>query len=1849
MNHVYSLVYNDHTQSYVPAPENVSRTGKRNYGWHLKASGLLMALVAAMASPALGQTVASDMLPSGGQVVGGQASISQNAGHMQINQQTDRAIINWQSMNIGTNAAVNFNQPGASSVALNRVVAGGATEIHGQLTANGQVWLVNPNGVMFGAGSVVNVGGLVASTMDITNQDFMEGKGLFNRNGGTGSVTNKGQITAADGGTVALLAPTVVNDGIIKASMGNVVMAAGDRVTLDVGANGMLKVAVDPATVNTLVENRQLILADGGQAIMTGRAANEMVASVVSNSGTVQARTLAEKDGRILLLADMKHGQVHASGSLEASFVETSAATVNISADLAVNTHGGEWLIDPIDITIDENKAMAIQGALYNGDVTVSTADGASNSSWGEPDNGVGTDPGNIYVNASIEWIINTLTLRADNNISLNAELDVLGNGGLALEFGQGAVAAGNTAGYTVNAPVNFEADATFSTKLGSDGGTVNYTVITELGNEGSLNDGSLQGMAGDLAGNYVLGADIDASSTATWNADGSGGYYGFAPIGDRDTRFTGQLHGMGHSISNLTIKRRTSDYSGLIGYADPEVTIRDIGVSNAVLEGQTSSGILVGGLEGTVMNAWASGTVDTGGGSGGLVGSSSGAILDSWSSANVTAHEGWSGTSGYWNDVGGLVGANGGEIKRSYATGNVVGNFAIGGLVGNSNANGRIEDSYATGQVQGTTYAIGGLIGRNYGGGQVNRSYATGYINGTGSGLIGVNESPDAYVTNSFWDVQTSGKSSSDGGIGKTTVEMQNPFTFISSGWDFSSTWAKSNSNENGGYMMLAGIQSASFYDGYLGVAGDLSREYGAGSNPSLDGVITTAGTVGAVDWGSAITTTSNVGTYLWSAANVLSVPGGNIYTYLADDSGLTITPKVLTITGTTAAGKVYDGTTTATITPGSLSGFVDDQTVQIASVGGVFDSKNVGERVATATYTLADGTNGGLASNYTLAQTTGHSATITPAALTVAAKSDLTKVYGDIYTFDGTDLTITGLQNSETIGSADITSAGAVATASVNGGAPYSVAVSNAAGGTFDANNYTITYESGALEVTPAALTVAAKADLSKTYGDTYNLSADDLIISGLKNSESIGLVDLSSAGTVATAAVNGGTPYVVDVSNARGGTFDAANYDITYDDGALAVTPASLTVAGKSGLTKTYGDTYTFSANDLIVTGLKNSETIGTADISSAGAAATAAVNGGSAYTVVVSNAGGGSFNSSNYSITYENGALTVTPASLTIAGKSDLTKTYGDTYAFSAGDLVITGLKNSETIGTADISSTGAAATAAVNGGSSYDVAVSNASGGTFDVANYAITYEDGALTVTPAALTVTGKSDLTKTYGDTYTFSFDDVNVTGLKNDESIGLADLSSDGAVATAAVNSGTPYSVDISNARGGTFDAANYTITYNDGALTVTPAALTVAGKSDLTKVYGDTYTFGADDLLITGLKNNDGIDSVDISSDGSVATASALGRPYSVNVSNASGSAFDTGNYNITYQEGELTVTPAALTVAAKRDLSKTYGETYVFDSGDVTITGLKNSETIGSVDISSAGATATAAVNGGTPYAVLATNASGGTFNADNYTITYEDGSLTITPKTLTISGTTADNKTYDGTAVATINPGTLSGFVGSETVQVASATGLFDSKNVGTRTATATYTLADGAGGGLASNYTLAQTAGHEATITPAALTVTANDATTTFSGAPWSGGNGVTYSGFVANENAAVLTGELAYGGNSQGAVDVGDYLITPSGLVGQNYFISFVDGSLRIKPATPSPAPQTDAPSSGELVTNEQQILDQPGTPPTLIPQNANSSEPGGAGIPFLSMAPGFIPIESDTTNSAGNTGNED
>ena len=270
-------------------------------------------------------------LPTGGVVAAGAAGIVNSTSATTITQTSANAVINWQSFGVGAGQTVQFVQPGSSSVALNRVLGNDPSSILGNLSANGKVFLLNPNGVLFGSGASVNVGGLVASTMSITDANFMAGRYAFT-DAGNGSVVNQGNINAADGGYVALMGKSVSNQGVISARMGTVALAAGNAITMDIGGDGLLNLSISQGAVNALIENGGMIRADGGRVLLTAQAAGNLLNTVVNNTGVIQAQTIGTSNGSIFLLGDMQSGTVSIGGTVDASGTGAGQTGGNVTA-----------------------------------------------------------------------------------------------------------------------------------------------------------------------------------------------------------------------------------------------------------------------------------------------------------------------------------------------------------------------------------------------------------------------------------------------------------------------------------------------------------------------------------------------------------------------------------------------------------------------------------------------------------------------------------------------------------------------------------------------------------------------------------------------------------------------------------------------------------------------------------------------------------------------------------------------------------------------------------------------------------------------------------------------------------------------------------------------------------------------------------------------------------------------------------------------------------------------------------------------------------------------------------------------------------------------------------------------------------------------------------------------------------------------------------------------------------------------------------------------------------------------------------------------------------------------------
>jgi filamentous hemagglutinin family protein len=317
--------------------ERSRRVGGDVRGWRLTEKMRLLSstiFVGAFGAAFLLSAVGSAALagPEGASVVKGTAVVSGiGTGAVTINQSSDRAVLDWRSYSVDLNESVRYNQPGAGSISLNRVTGGNSSQILGSLSANGQVWLVNPAGIFFGPGAQVDVGGLLATTTNISNDSFMAGVYKFDEaTSNRGAVVmNRGDISASDGGLVAFVAPGLANSGTITVNFGAVALASGDTFTFDLFGDSLINLTASASEIGQLtaadgtalaaqIVQDGLIDAGGGKVTLSVQSASALVDNSINMSGVIQARTVSERGGTIVLSGG-ETGTVLVSGTLDAA------------------------------------------------------------------------------------------------------------------------------------------------------------------------------------------------------------------------------------------------------------------------------------------------------------------------------------------------------------------------------------------------------------------------------------------------------------------------------------------------------------------------------------------------------------------------------------------------------------------------------------------------------------------------------------------------------------------------------------------------------------------------------------------------------------------------------------------------------------------------------------------------------------------------------------------------------------------------------------------------------------------------------------------------------------------------------------------------------------------------------------------------------------------------------------------------------------------------------------------------------------------------------------------------------------------------------------------------------------------------------------------------------------------------------------------------------------------------------------------------------------------------------------------------------------------------------------------
>ncbi len=1201
-------------------------------------------------------------------------------------------------------------------------------------------------------------------------------------------------------------------------------------------------------------------------------------------------------------------------------------------------------------------------------------------------------------------------------------------------------------------------------------------------------------------SGSYALAANLDASATAGTTAAGIWGTGGFVPIGTSAAPFTGTFDGKGYVISGLVINRPGMDYVGLFGNTSSAAVIRNVGLDGGSVTGGNFASGLAGMNAGTITGAYATGSV-TG--------------------------------SGY---VGGLVGYNAGSIAQAYATGSVTGQDGVGGLVGYNT--GTITQAYATGRVTGQSY-VGGLVGGS-----------------TGT------------ITSSFFDTTTTGQTSGVGVFsgaspqvtGKTTAEMQNPFTFIDAGWDFAGVWGKSTTGANGGYMMLRAL-STGLYDNYVKVSGDTSKVYGD-ANPSTSSItMTGVGTSNVtLGWGSAITTQTNAGAYNYSGANVLTATtGSGGTTYLDYGTGkLTVSQRAITVTADSQSMVYGDSLPTLTYVVGG-SGLVNGDSLAGALASAANSTSNVG------TYGITQGTLAASA-NYTLTSYTGANVSVTARPLTVTADGQ-SMVYGNAvptltYTVGGSGLVngdslngglATTASSTSNVGTYGITQGSLAASANyaltytganvavtarpitvtadgqsmaygnslpaltyavggsglVNGdnlnGALATTASSTANVGTYGITqgslvasaNYALTYTGANVSVTARPITVTADAQ-SMIYGNSLPTLTYMVGGSGLVNGDSL----TGTLETTASSTANVGTYSITQ------GTLANSNYALTYTGANVSVTARPITVTA-DGQSMVYGNSLPTLTYVVGGSGLVNGDSL-------TGTLATTASSTANVGTYGITQ--GSLAASANYALTYTGANVSVTarPLTVTADGQSMI---YGNSLPTLTYVVGGSGLVNGDSL-------TGALATLA---SSTSNVGTYGITRGTLAASgNYALTYTGANVAVTARPITVTADGQ-SMVYGNSLPSLTYVLGGSGLVNGDSL-------TGALATTASSTANVGTYGIT--QGSLAASGNYALTYTGAnvAVTARPITVTADGQS---MVYGNavptlTYVVGG-----SGLVNGDSL---------SGALATTASSTSNVGTYSITQGTLANSNYALTYTGANVAVTARPITVTADGQ-SMVYGNSLPALTYVVGVSGLVNGDSLTGALATTASSTANVGTYGIT-QGTLAASA--------NYALTYTGANVAVTARPLTV---TSDGQSMVyGNAVPALTYGVSgSGLVNGDSLSGALATTAISTANVGT------YGITQG---------TLAASANYALTYIGANVVVTARPLTVTADGQGMVYGDSLPTLTYVVGGSGLVngdsLSGALATTAGS--TANVGTYGITQGTLAASaNYALTYTGANVAV------------------------------------------------------------------------------
>jgi len=1799
-----------------------------------------LALAAALAGISTGAGFAN---PQGGTVVSGGASIGPAGKSLIVRQTTDRAIINWKSFSTGTGESTRFVQPSAAAATLNRVTGGDPSVLLGRLQSNGQVYLINPNGITVGPNGVIDTrGGFVASTLDVPDAAFLRGGSLTFSGGSTATITNLGTIKTTNG-DVALIALHVVNGGSISAPGGQALLAGGNEVLYVPDGDSSVVIRPEQAPGGANVDNSGRIAAASAQL----KAAGSPYALAVNNTGAVEATGITAAGGRLVLSGG--DGDVQSGGTLTApggtATLTGGRVAVTGRVDVSAPTGGGTIAVQGTNAAIVTPTGSLAANATQQGNggrISV-TSRGAANfagaaSATGGPQGGNG---GTAEISGRTLGVTGTVALKApkgkagsllfdpdeiDVEPGTASPVDIIG-GIWSFSQDSGAQTIGTTTIVNLLASGNLTLQAKTSITINglisaTSANTLEFDSPTITVNQPvSIAGGSLilTGKNGGQAPS--VGQTLTSAATATIAAD-SVTLDAFATIGlsgaiQTDLLTVGNSFGSfgqatltatnsGNAVGTLFLNRNF--FSGAVAFAN---------TGALTVEGQSSADGFSITTTGNLTMSLAQPTQLT---------SSGGQIT-------------LASTGGFFNNTVGstLLSGTGREVIYAASDGN---GFSQGGLgfpaynpvaFGSDPLPGLNQVIYIANSTALVPLAItADTLSRTYGATGPNFTFNNGdtslaslaiqpqfallqgstpVANGTGlpagtykivpssaislnnalsftNGTFTVNPAPLNIVANNatiaFGDA-----------IPPLTADIfglvnSEPKSVVTG---LSVTTTATNGSGVGNYAITPSGATAPNYTitytaGTLTIgkaaltltitADDLSRLYGA-ANPPL--TVTYSGFVDGDDKsvvsGLSLTTTatpaSPVGTYPILASGATAAN----YNIALVNGTLTVIPAPLSITANNNT-RLYGGSDPAF--SASFNGLVNGEDPSVVS--GLRFSTN-----ATSTSPVGNGYTitpfGATASNYTISYAPG-TLSVTPAPLLITA-DDATKTYGAAN--PPFSASFAGLVNGEDMSVVSGLRLSTTAT-SVSGVGNYTITPSGASAG-----NYSITYAAGTLNVTPAPLLITVN-DASRLYG----AANPDFIptMSGFVNSDGPSVVSGLQLATTAISSSNVGT-YPITGSGAT-----AANYAVSYAPGTLTVNPAPLSITADNA-SAVYAQSFpTFTAR---YSGLVNGNVAGVVS----GLQFVANGVPGSAvgsYSIIPFGA-----TATNYSISFVNGTLSITPAPLTITADNH-SRLYGA--ANPALTATYSGLVNGDTSSAVTGLQLSSPATSGSNVGA-YPIIPSGAS-----AANYAITYSNGTLTVNPASLTITANNAST-VYGSAIpAFT---AGYSGFVNGD--------------TPLAVSGLTFSPPPSSANAGAYAivpsgaaAANYAISYRNGTLTITPASLTINPNG--TQTYGGTPTVT---YAYSGFVNGDTAASLTTPP----TFTTPAGQFDSVNFYPLFASSAASPNYTISYLPGTLRVTPASINVTPA-DVTRLYGAPPTHNTE--TFSGFVNGDTASTVfstlPIADTGSQLLSA--GTHPLPLF----QGGVVKNPNYVEVDRAGTVTVNPAPLTITANAT--KVYGAPiSSAMLLDSDFVGFVNfdtqaSLTTQPTILSQATSSSPVGSRLVTSIVGAAD-------PNYTITVNPGIM-TITPAPLTIVANDATSVVN-QPLPTLTG-TFTGLVAGDTPASSGYGLAVAPFA--ATTVGTYSINLTGNNPNYTLVLFKPGILNVLTDATTLTIFTSQPITNLTPSNTQPTMTMTTTEtlapaPVIVPLSTENITVRVADDPYFKFGPLSDDVLAQAAAEAGVT----